>query len=161
MAFDIQARACIGGPATDEIQLVINNATLLELMGDLVSSNLGTNLPGVFNNCTFGLYQNGFVPDENFSFSDLTECNFTGYSRSANLTFSVAGFDDAGNVVAVADIPTPFHATADDNQTIQGCFLCTNADANIALAAGQISPALNVMNGTLYPATCTLQIGNS
>ena len=163
MTFDLQARACLGGPVADEIQLIVPNGELETLLGMFIDSNLA-NGAGPFFNATLGLYQNGFVPSPTFNQtlgSDIQECNFTGYSRSANLTFSVVGFDDGGNVVCVADAPTPFHATADDNQTIQGCFLAEGGDANTVIAAGQITPAIGVTAGLLIPGTVTLQIGNS
>lgn len=158
---DIQMRACLGGPVGDEVQLIVNNDFLKTFLGDIVSANLGTNLPGPAFNATLGLYQNGLVPDVNTTFADLVECNFTGYSRSSNLTFSTVGFDDQGNVICVADAPTPFHATASDNQTVQGAFLATAADANVAIAAGQVTPPIGITSGLLIPATVTLQMGNS
>lgn len=161
MPFDIQARACIGGPATDEVKLIVNGPTLTTLVGDLVSANLGVAPPGIFNGATFGAYQNGLIPDENTTFGDLVECNFTGYSRSANLTFSPAGLDDQGNHVVVADMPDAWQCTGDTDQQIQGVFLSPNDDANVALAAGALDTPISLANGTLVPGTVTLQVGNS
>lgn len=161
MSFDIQGRACIGGPSTDEVKLTVNGPTLGVLAGDLVSGNLGTNVPGLFNNCTFGAFQNGLIPDEGTEFSDLVECNFPGYTRSANLTFSAAGLDDRGNHVVVADMPDAWQCTGDTDQEIRGVFISPNADANATLAAGALTDAISLANGTLVPATVTLQVGNS
>ena len=162
MAFDIQARAAIGGPAPDDVQLVLNTPTLQEILGDIVSANLGTNLPGPFFNCTFGLYQNGLIPDENTTFEELIECNFPGYSRSDALTFSGVGLDDQGNIVVVADVPDAFQCTGDpDSQQVRGCYIATAGDANVTLGAAALADAIDLANGTLIPATLTVQIGNS
>lgn len=158
--FDLQAKVALGGSRGDEVKMVVTGALLGTLVGQLVDSNLA-NGTGAFFDAKVGFYQNGLVPDENTDFADLVESNFTGYDRSANVTFSPAGLDESGHHVTVGDVPVPFQCTGDTDQQIMGVFLSPADGSNVTLASGSLDTPISLANGTLIPVTVVLQVGNS
>ena len=159
--FDIQARAAMGSllPA-DAIQMEITNDTLARTIDDLVADV--ANVAGIWHNAVAHLYQNPLVPTPTTTIAELTECNFTGYVASGNLTFST-GLDDQGVHVAVADASAPFHCTGDPaGQKVYGVYLTDHNATPRLLAAGNIAVGgLALTNGLLIPFTATLAVGNS
>lgn len=155
--FDIQARVRLGGSAGADLQLTVISAILTDLVGDLVAgAPLAT---GRFNGCKLATFSNGVVVTEQTLIGDLTESAYPGYAESAALVWSVAGVDDAGNHVVVADAPTPFHVTGDPaGEMLHGVYLVSGAGA--LLAGGTFGAPVPLVNGELIPATAILQVGN-